>query len=328
MLRKGLLFFLLLISVFALHAAPIALQINAPANYVVQASDTQWDLANKYLKNPWQWTSLWEAPTASSTLPPIYVGDTLILTTDKNGAHLIVNHGKNLNSSSAAISPVPLKPLMGFLNKSSCMTPDEFGQLPYVVSLAKGLSAADQGDVVLARGLLNPSLNQHYWILHKKRLYIEPNDTNKILGVEADYIATANLTKLGEPSNLQLTQVDQLVRIGDRLQTSQTTAPVLQFNLQAAGKLGKIVRAQIIANLIDYASINKYSIVALNYGAEEGAVPGQILLITSDLSTKKPIGKQIGSLVIFRTFPQVSWAMVMQMSAQIQTLNGVQSPTN
>ena len=231
-------------------------------------------------------------------------------------------------AQATSAAPFPLKPLGSFLDKSTAMSSDEFGALPYVVALAQGASQADKGDVIFARGLLNPTINQKFWILHKKRDYINPDNIYKRLGIEADYIATATVTKLGESTTLQLTQVDQTVQIGDRLVLPQTNPPTLHFTEQAPSKPGKPVRAQIIANMIDYASINKYSIVALNYGSEDGAVPGQTLLVTSDMSSKKPVGKQIGTLVIFRTFPQVSWALVMQMSAQIQTLNGVQSPIN
>jgi hypothetical protein len=320
---RSILFFLLLANILIVHAASITLQANASMQYVVKASDTQWDLATKYLKNPWQWPELWNSISPTITLPPIYVGDTLVLTTTKTSSQLTVNHGSDLNNNRQLIAPLPLKPLGSFLDKSAALTADDFGGLPYIVALAQGLSLANKGDTVIARGLLNPSLNQKFLVLRKKRDYINPNDIYKKLGVEADYIATAQVTKLGESTDLQLTQVYQYVQIGDRLVLPQTNPAPLQFNLQTPSKP---VRAQIIANLIDYAAINKYSIVALNYGSDDGAVPGQILLVTSDMSSKQPVGKPIGTLVIFRTFPQVSWAMVMQMSAQIQTLNGVISP--
>lgn len=327
MLPKIILFFLLFIS-GAINATTLSLQDKAPQQYIVQARDTQWELATKYLKNPWQWPMLWH-PTAAKNilLPPIYVGDVLTLTNNKNGAQLTVNHGANLNDHRQLIPPINLAVLGPFINQSSCMTPEDFGQLPYVLSLAQGQSVADKGDTIMGRNLdslgITAKLNQNFMLLRKKRFYLDPNDIYKILGVEADYIATAKVTKVGDPANLQLTQVDQYVQIGDRLQLPPVNPPELQFNLQAPTKS---VRAQIIANLIDYAAINKYSLVAINYGAEDGALPGQILLATSELSSKKPIGKQIGALVIFRTFPQVSWAIVMQMSAQMQLLNGVQSP--
>lgn len=338
MLRKIVLFFLIFISVGAQAATP-TLQDKAPTQYIVKPTDTQWDLATKYLKSPWQWPMLWQAANSSHILlPPIYVGDVLTLTTTKNGAQLTVNHGANLNDNRQLIPPVPLAVLGPFINQSSCLTPAEFGELPYVLSLAQAQSVADKGDSIMARNLdalgTAPKLNQSFMILRKKRFYLDPNDIYKILGVEADYIATAQVMKVGDPTSLQLTQVDQYVQIGDRLQPSPVNPPALQFSLQAPGQApgqatgqpDKPVRAQIIASLIDYAAINKYSIVAINYGAEDGAIPGQILLATSELSSKKPVGKQIGTLVIFRTFPQVSWAVVMQMSAQMQILNGVQSP--
>ena len=234
-------------------------------------------------------------------------------------------------AQATSVAPFPLKPLGSFLNKSTAMSSDEFGPLPYVVALDRGMSVADKGDTIIVRGLLNPILNQKFWVLHTKRDYINPDNIYKTLGVEADYSATATVTKLGDSSTLQLTQVDQPVQIGDRVVLSQTDPQTLNFTQQATGELGKSgkpVRAQIIANLIDYAAINKDSIVALNYGAQDGAVPGQTLLVTSDLSSKRPVGKPIGTLVIFRTFPQVSWAMVMQMSTPIQILNGVQSSNN
>jgi LysM repeat protein len=319
-LKKITLFLLMLLAITSLQAEPLILQPKAPVRYTVTANDTQWDLATKYLQEPWQWPLLWHGK--ADTLPAIYPGDTLVLNKTNSKIELTVRRTGNTSHRSSAIAPVPLAVIRPFTAQSSVMTSDDFAQLPYVLALDQGQSRADKDDTIFAKGLNNPSLAANYWVLRKKRIYVDPNDVYKTLGVEADYIAMAKVTKLGEPTTLQLTQLDQYVHLGDRLQVPIASQP-LQFTLQMPSHP---IRAQIIASLVDYAAINRYSVVALNYGAEDGAMPGQILLVSNELSSKKPSGKTIGTLVIFRTFPKVSWALVMQMSEQMLILNGVRSP--
>src|SRR5689334_18395508 len=58
---------------------PVELQPNAPMRYVVKKGDTLWSIANKYLKDSWQWPELWYVNPKVNNPHLIYPGDELYL---------------------------------------------------------------------------------------------------------------------------------------------------------------------------------------------------------------------------------------------------------
>jgi len=62
-------------------AFSLQLRTDAPERYTVQKGDTLWDIAARYLNDPWRWPELWENNKDTIRNPHrIYPGDTLVLT--------------------------------------------------------------------------------------------------------------------------------------------------------------------------------------------------------------------------------------------------------
>ena len=53
-----------------------------PDRYVVQEGDTLWDLANKFLNDPWRWPLIWQANENIENPHLIFPGDLLVVTSD------------------------------------------------------------------------------------------------------------------------------------------------------------------------------------------------------------------------------------------------------
>jgi len=130
---KGKLLYLLLACVFASCAqATPQLKEHHPSHYTVEEGDTLWDISATFLKNPWEWTSLWQGNPHIENPHLIYPGDELTLLMH-NGQPVLEVSGKTVKLSPRirvyplvkAIPAIPLNEIKPFLNSSQVLTQDE-----------------------------------------------------------------------------------------------------------------------------------------------------------------------------------------------------------
>ncbi len=61
-------------------AEPVALNPAHPDRYVVVRGDTLWDIAARFLRDPWRWPDVWHVNPQVENPHLIYPGDILVLT--------------------------------------------------------------------------------------------------------------------------------------------------------------------------------------------------------------------------------------------------------
>ena len=72
----------------AASAGSLSLREDAPLRYVVKKGDTLWDIAQHFLRDPWQWPELWYTNAQVSNPHRIHPGDVLTLVHDHDGRDL------------------------------------------------------------------------------------------------------------------------------------------------------------------------------------------------------------------------------------------------
>lgn len=123
-----------------LVAQEVELRDDHPDEYVVREGDTLWDIAGKFLTQPWQWPAIWQANPQVDNPHLIFPGDRLSLIYVDGQPRLVRDDARRLSpevrrsETTGPITTVPLSAIESFLVKPRVVGRDELADLPYVVA--------------------------------------------------------------------------------------------------------------------------------------------------------------------------------------------------
>jgi hypothetical protein len=292
-----------------LWAATPELNPDHPEHYIVQKGDTLWDIAGRFLKDPWLWPDIWDVNPQVRNPHLIYPGDELVLAYE-NGRPVVRLQGPGGQAAPerppeqppapeaapqqpgerpvvklspqvrerplarAAIPPIPMDALQPFLSRPRVVTVNEMEQAPYIVSVGKEHLVAGAGFQVYARGVDAPR-NAGFTVYRLGHAYRD-YPSGKILGYEALHVADGVLKQEGDPAVVLLTNSDREVLTGDRLFPVRQTEFERNFMPRAPGKP---MTGRIISVLDGVTQIGQHQIVVLNLGRDDGIEPGYVLAV-------------------------------------------------
>ncbi len=155
----------------AVQAEAIELRQDHPREYVVQAGDTLWDIAARFLTHPWQWPEIWQANPGIDNPHLIYPGDVLSLVFVGGEPRLIVDDtvrrlspGIRSESMDRPITTLPLEAIAPFLRHSRVVGALEFEHLPYILTHPEQRLLAESGQRTIARGLGDAQVGDEFVI--------------------------------------------------------------------------------------------------------------------------------------------------------------------
>ena len=286
------------------QAGAIAVRPDSPQNYTVQQGDTLWDIAGRFLEQPWLWPQVWQVNPQIQNPDLIYPGDTIslsyqngqpVLSLNRNGdAPGVANAAlPSLPPSAAGIrterrspeirretllSPIPAIPLervFAFLSKSSVVDASSFDNAPYLLGEREGRTLFSKGDEVFARGEWDPNLVT-YDIVREGRQFKDP-DTGEVLGVESIVIGSATIDSYnGDRAIMEINSILQEARVGDRLLPTQA----LDIDSSYMPKPPAFDVDAAIASIGDGRSLGgQYDTLVLNQGSGIGLQAGHLLVV-------------------------------------------------
>ncbi len=335
--------------------APV-MQPRAPLTYVVKSGDTLWGIASLYLRDPWRWPDIWYANPAISNPHLIYPGDVLKLGyVNGHPALSVIRHGQVVNEAAAspsrlpvevlrpeiryqplneAIPAIPLHSIRQFLSATRVVSQGELRDSGYLLRSLDGRPLVAAGGEAYARGL-KLSEGSRYNLYRLGGKYVDPK-TGATLGYQATYIGDGSVIRWGDPQKVVLTATVQEAMAGDRF------LPVVSRQLNPnfiPHAPAKPVKGDIIAVLGGMSQIGQYQVVVLDRGSDAGLDPGTVLAIYrhgseisdpyafDDMSSSVRLPEErAGTLMVFRTFQKVSYALVMQARREIHILDVVRNP--
>ena len=351
-----------------LFAAPLQAEVasdavkeSAPERYTVKKGDTLWDIANRYLSDPWRWPEIWQANQQVRNPHLIYPGDKLLLCHIEQRAVVAVDEGggceqvlANMSNKASvsggsgndklnpqvriedlnlAIPAIPLKDIRAYLSDSRVFGADDFTKAPYVLSAGGKKVLAGQGDTVYVRGKDLP-LGESFGLYRKGIRYDDP-ETKEYLGFEGEDVAAGRITALRDDvATFEIARNTQEVRIGDRLFATESRAvtPIFYPSTPEGVKAGRIIR--IMGSLVN-GGLN--SVIVLNRGERDGVKQGNTFAlyqrgaVVTDRVKEELIrlpSERAGLAMVFRTFDKVSYAIVLRASTVIAVGDEVRPPVN
>ncbi|MCX7116899.1 MAG: LysM peptidoglycan-binding domain-containing protein [Legionellales bacterium] len=332
----------------------LTLQPNAPARYVVQPGDTLWEIAQRYLVQPWDWKALWHANPHIKNPNQLYAGAVLELRYHHQQPYLkVVSNGTvklspfvRTTPLEEPIPPIPLNDLKPFLNKSLIIDKNSLAKAPYVIAFTTEHLLGGQGDEVYVKNLcpkvfqLPSGVTLSYAIYRPCGTYRDPA-TKRFLGYKAALIAYAELVRAGDPATILITDLVQGVKIQDRVMPNDHP----DFDLFFLPKAPSVpVHGLIIDLLGDFTQGAVGLVAVLNKGNDAGVQAGDVLGIYSKPKLvnngayrydKKPPceskcitlpAERIGELMIFRTFSRTSIGLVVRSTRVIKRFDSVTNP--
>ncbi|HEY8877675.1 MAG TPA: LysM domain-containing protein [Roseateles sp.] len=324
---------------------------NAPDSHTVKPGDTLWDISGLFLKSPWRWPELWGMNRDQIRNPHlIYPGQVLLLVKVDGRARLQLAQGVSGQASNGtvklrpqmrisaldgnAIPAIPLHLIQPFLTDAVVFETDALAIAPRIVAAEEGHVLLGKGDLAYARGDFGGGVD--FRVFRNARELRDPT-TKEILGYEAPYVGTAELTRPGEerqgpdgktqivPATMTIKQVKQEVGIGDRL----APAPARDLERYVPHAPDKAVAGQIVALYGEALNAGQNQIVALNRGKRDGMERGHVLALWRDgaivkdktqekAETIKLPDERHGVLFVFEVYERVSYALIISVKDAVK----------
>lgn len=232
-----------------------------------------------------------------------------------------------------AIRLIPVETIASYLSSPKVVAEDELANAPYVVAFAGEHIIAGTGDHVYVRAI-NDSKKPAYTIYRPGKTYIDA-ESGEILGYEAQYIADSSLQQPGDPATLAVTKAAGEIRTGDRVMPNVEEDIALNYFPRPPEQS---VKGSIISVLGGVSQIGRYSVVVIDKGTADGLLVGHELdiyksgkVVRDDYSPVKSDTVTLpdevaGTLMVFRPFERVSYALVMKATQALHVLDKVKTP--
>jgi hypothetical protein len=335
----------LLLSFNLVAAEDVALNPSHPDRYVVVKGDTLWDISGRFLRDPWRWPDVWHANPRIANPHLIYPGDVIELSyvdgklrlTLKRSSQVKLSPEVRIEDLEQPIPAIPVDAIYPFLTRSYVIPAGwkrkRVDAAPYVVSFGEERLLGSNGELAYVVSI-EADENTSFDLVRPGKPYKDA-DTGEVLGFEARYVCQGELLRTGNPATLRLFNMQISANLGDRVIPIPDDRFLRTFHPRAPERE---VNGSIISVLNGVTQIGQFNVVVVDRGAEDGLQAGDVLTINhrGTVIRNQVTGGQrkwvvlpdepAGKLMVFRTFPRVSFGLVMYATRSIQLLARVTNP--
>jgi hypothetical protein len=296
----------------ASYVAAVELRDDHPDTYVVQKGDTLWDIAARFLNEPWLWPEIWQANPQVENPHLIYPGDVLSLAYLGGRPTITKLSPSARRIGDDPIGALPLSEIEPFLKKAHVLDEDEYKRLPYIIGLEESRLLGAEGQVAYVRGgdfepgqrwaVVRPSVRfavhphpttgearlksdpwtmQHGLRPHTSGVewayYAASDNGFEVLGWEVIQTTQGVITRDGDPATLLLTAGGSDAQVGDLLLPYDPQPFDLTFYPRAMDSVPEGIRILAQTERLLYGGPR--DVVAISAGAREGIENGHVFSI-------------------------------------------------
>ncbi|HYR05158.1 MAG TPA: LysM peptidoglycan-binding domain-containing protein [Gallionella sp.] len=320
------------------------LRSDAPDQHVVVKGDTLWDISGKFFKDPWKWPYIWGMNKDTIKDPHwIYPGDIIILdratgtlrigqasassASGESGVVKLSPRARESRSTHDAVPSIPASAIAPFLSQPLVIEKDALKNAPTLIGAREGRVILGAHDTGFAEGLTRDKGNK--WQIYRPGKTFTDPDTKEVLGVEAIYLGSAEVTNFADVSTIVITQSTQEINKGDRLVAPSGSVVNSYLPRAPSGNIS----ARVISVYGGVSQAGQNTVITLSKGKRDGLESGHVLALYRKGEEVENEGKKFtlpderyGLAFVFRVFDKVSYALVMQTRLPVQLLDRVQTP--
>ena len=317
---------------------PVPLAEGHPNEYVVQVGDTLWDIAAKFLRDPWFWPEIWYVNPDIENPHLIYPGDVLGLVyvdgqpriTNVRGSSYRLSPQARITPLSEAVMSIPFEKVAAFLKAGVILEKSQAETMPYLLRTRGDHLMASAGNEVYVRGTAGDPPGTAYTVITVGQELRDPDD-NQVIGFHSKKIGLAKLRRTGDPATIALIRTTQEINMGDRLLPEIIKLPLNFFPRAPSTEID----GRIIAVDGGVTQISQYQVVVVNRGTDHNLAVGDVLSIfQSGEVIKDRFGggkvtlpdEEEGTLMIFKTYGRISYGLIMEATDAIHIFDAVRNP--
>jgi hypothetical protein len=320
-------------------------QTEETVRYTVVEGDTLWDIASNYLDSPWLWNDLWEQNSQIENPGLIFPGDVLIISSDS--IRLIPNKRLTVNkltpqiraTPSYAITTIEPNVIMPYLTQSIIVEPDLLKSAAYVLQGVDGKIILGKDSHIYVKGLELSDATE-YMIFKNGRVIADKtaanlysNSAGTVYGTEGVHLGMARIIRHeGEIAELEIIKANLDIHPGDRVIPIDKPSELPRY-------FPRLPDTQIDSLILSIPKglneAGRRDVVIISGGKTDGLEEGHVLQVLSvrgqirDPITSKLITlpeNRIGNLMVFKTYEQVSYALLMETSSAVKVGDHATTP--
>jgi hypothetical protein len=240
----------------------------------------------------------------------------------------------------APIDTIPYALIAAFMSHPSVLTREQIRSSAYIVALAQSHDVAGTGHELYVRKADAPA-GSRYSVMHIDEPLRDP-DSGRELGYVAIYTGSAQITRPGTIAEAVLTSSARETLQGDVLipEEHEPTTDFVPHSPQ------RPVDGRVIDVIDNVLLAGQYQVVALNRGSDDGLDRGSVLTVDDQPEVVTDMCASIngdsacphqhrqvtmptdpaGTLLVFRSFPHLSYALILADVQPVQVGNRIRSP--
>lgn len=322
----------------------IEIALDAPTQYSVVEGDDFTSVMEHFVENTEELLKKW-----GDDAPKFLPGDTVILAKNAERYRLQIRRFQDDHRESVRLSPevrvvelerdvptIPVEAIQQFLNRPKLVTLEEMESAGYIIENPNKTLLVTTSDQIYVRKLEELYDQKEYAIIRLGQAY-RSSENSDILAYEAIYLGNARLQEWGDPATLTITNVTQEIHQGDRLLPIEEQIFYEDIHPHPPDPPYIVEDTKIIAVVENTSRIGQYQVVVIDKGLDDGIEIGHTLnvmrsghtivdTIDEDAEEVKLPGQYAGTLLVFRPFDTVSYALVMKATFPIKLFDEVVAP--